>query len=209
MLKFLTRTRPRVFSEVLAYAQIPDLIAKGYLCQPTYQIVQRVQARRNCRSTRPARTTPTTSVKRHYKRIGFDDRVRRVVLRLLAGRAEVRAGVHPVRGRGRGDAAAVPGAAVVTAKTKPKEREAIIAAFRRGRDQGGRERRACCRLGFDFPELETVVLARPTLSLALYYQQVGRLLRPPRARPTRGCVDMVDQVASSGGSRICGCSRAV
>lgn len=32
--------------------------------------------------------------------------------------------------------------------------------------------------GFDFPELSTVVLARPTMSLALYYQMCGRAIRP-------------------------------
>ena len=32
--------------------------------------------------------------------------------------------------------------------------------------------------GFDYPELDTIVLARPTKSLALYYQMVGRGIRP-------------------------------
>ena len=32
--------------------------------------------------------------------------------------------------------------------------------------------------GFDYPELDTIVLARPTKSLALYYQMVGRAIRP-------------------------------
>ena len=32
--------------------------------------------------------------------------------------------------------------------------------------------------GFDYPELNTVVIARPTMSLALYYQMVGRGIRP-------------------------------
>lgn len=32
--------------------------------------------------------------------------------------------------------------------------------------------------GFDHPALDTVILARPTMSLALYYQQVGRAIRP-------------------------------
>ena len=32
--------------------------------------------------------------------------------------------------------------------------------------------------GFDFPALDCVVLARPTRSLSLYYQMVGRAIRP-------------------------------
>lgn len=32
--------------------------------------------------------------------------------------------------------------------------------------------------GFDCPDIEAVILARPTKSIAMYYQQVGRVLRP-------------------------------
>lgn len=32
--------------------------------------------------------------------------------------------------------------------------------------------------GYDYPELDTVVIARPTMSLAMYYQMVGRAIRP-------------------------------
>ena len=32
--------------------------------------------------------------------------------------------------------------------------------------------------GFDYPALDTIILARPTMSLALYYQMVGRAIRP-------------------------------
>ena len=36
MLKFLTRTRPRIFSDVLYYCQISDLLAKGFLAKLRY-----------------------------------------------------------------------------------------------------------------------------------------------------------------------------
>jgi len=32
--------------------------------------------------------------------------------------------------------------------------------------------------GFDYPALEAVLIARSTMSLALYYQIVGRVMRP-------------------------------
>ena len=32
--------------------------------------------------------------------------------------------------------------------------------------------------GFDYPALDTIVMARPTRSLTLWYQIVGRALRP-------------------------------
>ena len=36
--------------------------------------------------------------------------------------------------------------------------------------------------GFDYPELDTIILARPTKSLALYYQMVGRAIRPHKGK---------------------------
>ena len=44
--------------------------------------------------------------------------------------------------------------------------------------------------GFDYPELDTVVMARPTMSLALYYQIVGRAIRPHPEKETAWIVDL-------------------
>jgi len=56
------------------------------------------------------------------------------------------------------------------------ERERILAAWRRGDLQVVSN----CQIlteGFDFPELSCCILARPTKSVALYLQMVGRVLR--------------------------------
>ena len=42
---------------------------------------------------------------------------------------------------------------------------------------------------FDYPELDTVVMARPTMSLAMWYQIVGRAIRP---HPSKECGWIVD-----------------
>lgn len=57
------------------------------------------------------------------------------------------------------------------------ERDAVLRRLRSG------ETRVVCNCnvlteGFDCPELEVCVLARPTLSTSLYLQMVGRVLRP-------------------------------
>ena len=44
--------------------------------------------------------------------------------------------------------------------------------------------------GFDYPELDTVVMARPTMSLALYYQIVGRAIRPHPDKESAWIVDL-------------------
>lgn len=68
-------------------------------------------------------------------------------------------------------------AAAVSAKTNDGERAAAIRAFRAGE----LKQLTNCDLfgeGFDVPGVEVVSLARPTMSLSLYLQQVGRGMRP-------------------------------
>lgn len=68
-------------------------------------------------------------------------------------------------------------AAVVTGDTPANERESILHRFKEGRISVVTNV-GVLTTGFDFAELDTVVLARPTMSLALYYQMVGRAIRP-------------------------------
>ena len=70
------------------------------------------------------------------------------------------------------------GAAIslVTGKTPKKEREALIARFKSG-EVRHMVNVGVFTTGFDAPVLDTVILGRPTMSLALYYQMVGRGIR--------------------------------
>jgi DNA repair protein RadD len=67
--------------------------------------------------------------------------------------------------------------ATVTGKTPAAERKQIEADFKAGKLRSV----ANCGVwttGFDYPELKVVLLARPLRSLSLYYQMLGRALRP-------------------------------
>ena len=68
-------------------------------------------------------------------------------------------------------------AAIVTGDTPKKERERFVKDFKEGKitvvaNSG------VFTTGFDHPALDTVILARPTNSLSLYYQMCGRAIRP-------------------------------
>lgn len=195
-LKFLTRTRPRVFSDVVAYAQVADLIAAGYLMKPDYQIVTGF-SKDAVKLNSTGADFDEEALKRYFNRIGFADRLKRVILRLLEiGRKNVLVFTRFVD-EAEALVQQVPGTAVVTADTKPNIRKAIVDGFRAGEIQVVANV-GVLGLGFDYPELETVVLARPTVSLALYYQHVGRLLRPHPLKQSAWVVDMVDQVRQFG-----------
>jgi DNA repair protein RadD len=71
--------------------------------------------------------------------------------------------------------------AVVTGETPKAERERILADFKSGRIKVVANA-GVLTTGFDYPELDTIVMARPTKSLALWYQIVGRAIRPCKGK---------------------------
>ncbi len=69
----------------------------------------------------------------------------------------------------------------IDGETVPKERQAILARFRAG------DTKVLCNVnlfteGFDVPEIEVIQLCRPTKSVALHLQMLGRGLRPKGGR---------------------------
>ena len=86
-------------------------------------------------------------------------------------------------------------AAVVTADTRRATRRYLIEEFRQGRLQ------VLCNYGvlttgFDAPKIRAVVIARPTTSVVLYEQMIGRGMRGPANGGTDEClvVDMIDNI---------------
>ena len=132
------------------------------------------------------------SVRKLYKEIRFNDTLENTIVRLLnAGRRSILVFTRFVE---EADYAvgclnhAGHKAAVVSADTPKKERAAILEAFKSGEIQVVANV-GILTTGFDFPALNTVVLARPTMSLALYYQMCGRAIRPYPGK-TSWVVDM-------------------
>ena len=81
-------------------------------------------------------------------------------------------------------------AAAVSARTPEFERSRTIRAFRNGE----LKQLTNCDLfgeGFDVPGVEVVSLARPTMSLSLHLQQVGRALRPAPGKSHAIIIDHV------------------
>lgn len=190
MLKFLTRTRPRIFKELIYYAQISDLASKGYLAKIEYYPIKSMDVNQLRLNTTGADFTDE-SVKKHYKTINFESQLLDVTRRLMAQRNSVLVFTRFVA-----EAANLVGhlgvnAEIVTAQTPKKERQATIAGFRSGAIKVVANV-GVLTVGFDYPELSTVLLARPTRSLALYYQMIGRAIRPHETKQSAWVIDMGD-----------------
>lgn len=73
---------------------------------------------------------------------------------------------------------------IVDGKTPKKERADMIARFKAG-EVKHMINVGVFTTGFDVPQLDCVTIARPTMSLALYYQMVGRGVRLDPERPDK------------------------
>lgn len=179
-LRFITRTRPRIFNKVLYYCQVSELLAKGFLAQLNYYDVTSLNFD-NVRSNSTGADYDDKSLVREYQRSGFYDKLVSLTKRLLKPKSGIpRKGIL-VFTRFTDEAYklknAIDGVEVVSADTTKADREQILQRFKRG------EIKVIANVGvlttgFDYPELDTVLLARPTKSLSLYYQMVGRAIRP-------------------------------
>ena len=184
MLKFLTRTRPRIFDRVLYYCQISELLAKGYLADLNYYDLTSINLEM-VKSNSTGADYDEESLKEEYRRSGFYDKLTTTTLRVLRPKSGVPRNGVLVFTRFIEEAGELVEklsskgikSAIVTGETPKKEREDIIAGFKSGQIKVV-SNVGTLTTGFDYPELDTIILARPTKSLALYYQMIGRAIRP-------------------------------
>lgn len=174
-LRFLTRQSPRVFNKVLYAVQNKTLFDAGYLAKLEYynfNVTDRSMLRVNATGT----DFTEASMRAYYRKINFPKITIEYANRMLVKRKNLLVFCALVV-----DAykvmAGVPGSAVVTGDTPMDQRTRILADFRKGKIR--------CVInvgvlttGFDYPALEAILIARSTMSLGLYYQMIGRCMRP-------------------------------
>lgn len=86
---------------------------------------------------------------------------------------------------------------VVSSKTPQKERERAIRAFKNGEIRWLIQV-SVALVGFNSPITDTLVWMRPTLSLNLYQQSVGRIMRLSEGKPVARVLDLVGTTETFG-----------
>lgn len=170
--KMLTRYKQRVFTNMLYVINTQDLIEKDYLCHLEY----------NDMSYYTHAEIPTNKSASDFDMEGFEQ---------LLGQKEESIALHIMKSRERHESIlvfctsikqadrlsqAISGAYSISSKTKAKERKHIIEGFKNGSikivfNVG------ILTTGFDHPALDCIVMVRPTRSLNLYNQMLGRGIR--------------------------------
>lgn len=87
--------------------------------------------------------------------------------------------------------------AYVTSKSSAEEREEIIEKFKKG-DIKIVFNVGVLTTGFDFPALDCIILLRPTQSIALYYQMLGRGVRLSEGKEFCQVIDFTNTVQKLG-----------
>jgi DNA repair protein RadD len=197
ILKFLTRTRPRVFSKMIHLTQNAELFDRGYLALLKYQSVNGFDSDQ-VRLNSTGADYDDKSVRNYYRQIGFDHKLAGTVRMCLdSGRKNILVFTRFIE-ESESLVASLDGQAeIVTGQTKKREREQIIKRFRSG-ETSVVANVGVLTVGFDYPELETIVMARPTMSLALYYQMIGRGIRVHPNKDHTWVVDLCDNYGKFG-----------
>ncbi|MDF2381348.1 DEAD/DEAH box helicase [Nostoc ellipsosporum NOK] len=175
MLKFITRTRPKIFNRCIYYVQNDVLFNEGHLAPLNYykfDVVDRSRLELNSSGT----DFTDSSVRNYYRQINMPRLTINYALRILEKRNSllvfcslIEEAEVVVKG--------IAGAVLLTGKTDSSTRSRILAQFIAGKIR-------CVvnvgvlTTGFDYPGLDAVLISRSTMSLAQYYQIVGRVMRP-------------------------------
>lgn len=174
-LRFLTRTSPRIFNKVLYHVQNDVLFDAGHLAPLEYfsmDVIDRTMLDMNSSGT----DFTDASLRAYYRKVDMPSKTIDYANRILKKRRNLLVFCSLVE-EAMTVAKGIPGSVVLTGDTDKKVRERILAEFTTGKIR--------CVInvgvlttGFDYPALEAVLISRSTMSLAIYYQIIGRVMRP-------------------------------
>lgn len=194
-INLLTRERPRFFNRFLFITQISELYEKGYLCPIRYIEMAWSDGDLKVNTTGAEYTETSMDFAMQQQRI--HERLPSIIRQSIEkGRKHrlvfVKNVVDAIDLAQR-----VPDSACVHAGTKKKEREQILNAFKEGKIKTVFNV-GVLTVGFDFPALDTIIVARPTMSLALFMQMIGRGIRLSDGKEDCAVVDMCGNLARFG-----------
>ena len=192
MLRFLTRLQGRFFTTILHSTEVGELLHAGYLAKTNYYAVDTIQIDR-LKVNNTGQGYTDKSIRDEYRRSGFSGKLANVVERLLYNAQVPRRGILVFTQFVEESEELIQHfpdiSAMVTGETPKKERERILADFKAGKLKVVANV-GTLTTGFDYPELDTIVVARPTRSLSLWYQIVGRAIRPHASKQASWVVDL-------------------
>lgn len=194
-INLLNRELPKFFNKFIHITQIKELYELGYLCPINYIEMQWDGSFLEVNSTGADYTEKSLK----------DAIARNEVIKKIPGILEqaFKKGRHACLvfvsevAEAKHLASITPFSAYLHAKTDSKERAEIIKCFKNGSIKTVYNV-GILTTGFDYPELDTIILARPTMSLTLYMQMIGRGIRIADGKEYVSVLDMCGNIKRFG-----------
>lgn len=192
-IKLINRMKEKFWSRFIYNINVGDLIKQNYLCPLQYYIVPTITQEEMLLN----KSKSDFDLDAFQEQINFmKDRIKKLLERCLEKFKSTLVFCATVD-QAEELASWFVDSEVVTAKTKKKERERIISGFKDGSIKMVMNV-GVLTTGFDHPSLDCIFLLRPTRSIGLYYQMVGRGLRKSEGKEYCVVVDMTDTVNKIG-----------
>lgn len=196
--KILTRTRPRVFKNILYAININELYKNNFLCPLEYDIKEYDDSKLRLNSTKAnykddslqKANTANEIIDKVIDKVKENIPNRNIFLIFNSFVKEAEETVNKLNQEG-------IKSAIISAKTPKLEREQILKEYKQGNIK------AVCNVGtlttgFDCPEIDCIILARKTMSLSLFLQMIGRGVRIAFGKTNCLIIDLVGNVKQFG-----------
>jgi DNA repair protein RadD len=176
-LKFITRTNPKLFGSIVHIIQVQEITGLGYWSKLLYKAVKFDSGMLQLNSAGSEYTDE--SMKKAFKANDMEGTILHTVSKMLnpgdpkfKARRSILVFVPSVD-EARRIAGKIPGAVAVWGDMPKDDRDDYIEGFRNG-DIKVVVNVNVLAVGFDYPGIDGIIVARPTMSLAWYYQAIGR-----------------------------------
>lgn len=186
-LQFINRTAPRIFDECLYYIQNKELFDAGHLSKLKYiedNIVDRTRIRMNSKGS----DFDQASLDAYMREVNMPAKITAKANKTLRDCKNLLIFCSSIEDCYK-CAVGIPDSRVLTGLTPPAERTQMLKDFTTGKLR--------CVInvgvlttGFDYPELEAMMFGHSTMSLSLYYQEIGRVMRPHVSKPYGLVIDL-------------------
>jgi len=168
----LDRMRPRFFNKYIHITQISEMATAGYFAKIDYRDLTKRTGMLKLNTTGADYTLD--SLRKWWRDNGTDSTIEQISRlkehrHILVFVPDVQY-AYFLKDK-------IPNSAVIESGTHKKDRRKILELFKAGKIRIIFNVNVLT-IGFDFPALDCIVLARPTRSLGLYYQMIGRGVRP-------------------------------
>lgn len=198
MAKMLVNTRPKLFNDIPYIIQNIELFYNGYLCRPIYQIESDYNmAKIKVNST--GQNFDDYSLAKYNQEVNIKEKIAQKVIENQDRKYFLVFTAFVEEARGIADYLNSIGisAQVAHGELSKADRVQVINDFWSGKIRVVVNAKLLT-IGFDFPELDCIIIGRPTLSTALYYQMVGRCLRIHSDKKDALIIDMCGNVKRHG-----------